>query len=445
MCLGEALGGGERVHRSPSTTLVDPKPENDRERRALEAIDDVGLVRCLEALLRIPSISGSPAENDAQEWFAERMRESGLTTDLWEIPLAETMAKDGFPGAEVPRTKALGLVGTFGRETGRTLVLNGHIDVVPAGDVTQWSRSAPWAGVTHDGAVYGRGACDMKGGLVCSLFALRALRDAGVEPRGRVLLQSVVGEEDGGLGTFATLARGYRGDAAIIAEPTDLAIIPACAGALTFRLHLSGRSTHASVRYEGVSAIEKFWQVWRALGDLERRRNAKPDALFERYPIPFPLSVGTLRAGDWPSSVPDTLVAEGRIGVAYGETVAETRADLERAIAAVSAADPWLREHPVRVEWFGGQFASGGIAAEHALVELVSGVHRDLVGGRAPIHGAPYGSDLRLLVGLGGIPTLHYGPGNVRQAHAPDEHVPLDQLAVVARALTLAVLRFTDG
>jgi acetylornithine deacetylase len=412
------------------------------EERALAAIDDEGLVRCLERLLRIPSVSGTPEENEAQRWFERAMKEAGLTTDLWEIPLQETIAHPDFPGAEVERSSALGLVGSWGAASGPTLVLNGHIDVVPPGDLAQWTNGDAFSGTTRDGSVYGRGACDMKGGLVCSLYAIAAVRAAGVRLRGRVLLESVVGEEDGGLGTFATLRRGYRGDAAIIPEPTDLAIIPACAGALTFRLALEGRATHASVRAEGVSAIEKFWIVWRALDELERRRNAKKDHLFARFPLPFPLCIGTLRAGDWPSSVPDRLLAEGRIGVALGETVGDARMELERAVADACAADPWLREHPVTVEWFGGQFASGQIAVDHPLVGLVSSAHETLRGQAPDLHGAPYGSDLRLLVGLGGIPTLHYGPGNVRFAHAPNEHVPVDHLRTVVRALTLAILRF---
>jgi acetylornithine deacetylase len=412
------------------------------EARALDAVDDAALVACLEQLLRVPSVSGSPEENEAQRWFERAMREGGLETDLWEIPLAETLAHPDFPGAEVDRASALGLVGSWGAGSGPTLVLNGHIDVVPPGDLAQWNERAPYAGVTRDGAVYGRGACDMKGGLVCNLFAIRAIRAAGIRLRGRVLLESVVGEEDGGLGTFATLQRGYRGDAAIIPEPTDLAIIPACAGALTFRLRLAGRSTHASVRQEGVSVLEKFWLVWRALDALESRRNAQKGALFERFPLPFPLCVGTLRAGDWPSSVPDQLVAEGRIGVALGETMADARRDLEETVAAVCAADPWLRDHPVAVDWFGGQFASGQIPVDHPLVDLVSGAHRTLTGADPDIHGAPYGSDLRLMVGLGGIPTLHYGPGNVKYAHSPNEHVPVAQLRSVVRTMVLAILRF---
>lgn len=418
-------------------------PHPDVEARALQHIDEPRLVRCLEAMLRIPSVSGSPAENDAQQWFAGEMREHGLETDLWEIPLAETMAHPDFPGAEVHRDAALGLVGSWGAEAGPTLVLNGHIDVVPAGDLDQWVDRAPYAGLTRDGAVYGRGACDMKGGLACALAAIAAIRAAGVQLRGRVLLESVVGEEDGGLGTFAALQRGYRGDAAIIPEPTNLAIIPACAGALTFRLRVAGRSTHASVRREGVSALEKFWVVWKALEDLERRRNADPDPLFSRCELPYPLNVGTVRAGDWASSVPDQLFAEGRIGVALGETIGHARGELERAVAEVCAADPWLREHPVEVDWYGGSFASGQIAADHPLVDLVAGAHASLHDGARPdLHAAPYGSDLRLMVGLGRVPTLHYGPGHVKHAHAPNEHVPVADLREVTRTLVLAILRF---
>lgn len=421
-----------REHRALSGT----------EARALAAVDEAGLIRCLEQLLRIPSVSGSAAENDAQRWFAGEMQAAGLETDLWDIPLAETLAHPDFPGSEVQRESALGLVGSWGASSGPTLVLNGHIDVVPPGDLAQWVDGDPYSGVTRDGAVYGRGACDMKGGLACNLAAIAAIRAAGIQLKGRVLLESVVGEEDGGLGTFATLLRGYRGDAAIIPEPTDLAIVPACAGALTFRLRVTGRSTHASVRQDGVSTLEKFWIVWKALDELERRRNEKKDVLFKRFPLPFPLSVGTVKAGDWASSVPDQLVAEGRIGVALGETVGDARMDLERAVAEACATDPWLREHPVGIDWYGGQFASGHIAADHPLVQLVSGVHGCLEGNEPEVHGAPYGSDLRLMVGLGNIPTLHYGPGNVRHAHAPNEHVPVAQLRAVVNTLVLSILRF---
>jgi acetylornithine deacetylase len=155
--------------------------------------------------------------------------------------------------------------------------------------------------------------------------------------------------------------------------------------------------------------------------------------------LPYPLAVGTLRAGDWPSSVADVLVAEGRIGVALGEPVEAARADLERAVAAVCASDPWLAEHPVQVEWTGGQFASGLLPDGHPLEAMLSAAHRQVTGRTPAVLGAPYGSDLRLLAGLAGIPTLHYGPGSIRDAHKPDEFVPVDELVTVTRTLVMLV------
>ncbi len=405
---------------------------------ALAAVDEGALVSLLQDLIRVPSITGSAAESEAQHRLAARLAASGMDTDLWSIDLPATTSHPDFPGLEAPRDEAWGLVGSWGAdpsEDGPTLVLNGHIDVVPTGDLALWGRS-PWEPTVSAGRVFGRGACDMKGGLAAQIIAVEALRSAGVRLRGRVTVQSVVGEEDSGLGTFATLQRGHGGDMAIVCEPTGLAIVPACAGALTFRLLVPGRSAHASVRLDGVDAIEKYVLVHQALRRLEASRNQDAHPLMAGYRLPYALSVGTVRAGDWASSVPDLLVAEGRLGVALGEPVEHARAQLEEAVAQVCADDPWLRAHPVVVEWCGGQFAPGEVATDSPLVGMVSAAHEELHGTVPAVHGVPYGSDLRLLVGSG-IPTLHYGPGDIRQAHAPDEWVPASQLVQVARTLVL--------
>ena len=160
------------------------------------------MLACLRQLIAIPSVTGTPAESVAQHWFADRLRESGFETDLWQLDLASLLAEPDFPGLEAPREEGWGLVGSWGNSAGPTLILNGHIDVVPAGDLSQWQDGAPYNARTADGRVYGRGACDMKAGLVASLYAVKALQAAGIRLKGRVLLQSVVGEEDGGLGYF---------------------------------------------------------------------------------------------------------------------------------------------------------------------------------------------------------------------------------------------------
>jgi acetylornithine deacetylase len=268
----------------------------------------------------------------------------------------------------------------------------------------------------------------MKGGVVAALAALLALRRSRVPLRGDVLFAAVVGEEDGGLGTYATLARGWRADACVITEPTGLDLLVANGGALTFRLRVPGRATHASVRTSGVSAVEKFHSVFAALRALEASRNTVVDPVMARWDLAYPLEIGTVHAGDWSSTVPDLLVAEGRFGVMLDEPVADARAALEDAVAAVCAADPWLASHPVTVQWWGGQFASGR-CHDSTFVDRVAAA-----AGNPAVAGAPYGSDLRLLAAAG-IPTLQYGPGEPRYAHAPDERVPLEQVHECAGTL----------
>ncbi len=410
--------------------------------RVLEAVDadEPQMIAALADLVRIPSVGGSHAEHEAQAAFAADLASDGLDVDHWALPLDELAADPDFPGVEVERAEAWGLVGRLpGSGDGSTLMLNGHIDVVPAGDRDAWTGD-PFAGTIAGGSLRGRGACDMKAGLVAARWAVRALRASGVPLRGDVLVASVEGEEDGGLGTFGLLRRGWTADACVVPEPTSLDLVPACAGALTFRIIVRGHATHASRRTDGVSAIEKLWPVWQALVELERIRNAEVDPLLERWPIAYPLSIGTVHAGDWPSSVPDLLVAEGRLGVALDEDPADARAALEAAVATACSADGWLRAHPAEVEWWGGQFSSGRLPAESDLLARVRAAHRAVSDRRIEAWGAPYGSDLRLLNGIGGIPTLHYGPGDSALAHAPDESVPLMEVVTTARVLALLAL-----
>jgi acetylornithine deacetylase len=152
------------------------------------------------------------------------------------------------------------------------------------------------------------------------------------------------------------------------------------------------------------------------------------------------LELGTIAAGDWASSVPDRLTSQGRMGVAIGEDVAAARRALEDAVTEACAADPWLRENPVEVEWWGGQFAPGLTDADAAIIGTVARAHAAVSGRPQATWGTPYGSDLRLMTNMGGVPTVHYGPGDASLAHAPRESVPIGDLLTAARALTLIAL-----
>jgi acetylornithine deacetylase len=419
-----------------------PNPNlEDVERRVVDAVDADGLVEAARALVRIPSWDGR--ETPAQEAVADLMADAGLEVDRWVIDLDALSGHPGF-STELHREDPLGVVGTLpGRGNGRALVLNGHVDVVPPGAPELWTHG-PFEGVVEDGRLYGRGALDMKGALVAGLFALRALRASSVRLAGPVHLQSVVGEEDGGLGTLATLVRGYTGDGAVVMEPTELAVAPAQAGALNFRIRVPGLAAHGAVREEGVSAVDGFFPVHRALRALEEERNRAlgGDPLFQRYRLPFPICVGTLRAGDWASSVPDHLTLEGRFGVAPGEDPDEARASLVAAVERAAADDPFLRDHPPTLTWWGGRYEAARTSPDAPVVEAVRSAATTVVGEEPRLEGMPYGADMGLLVRYGGIPTVLYGPGDVRRAHRPDEWVGVDELVVAARTLALTALRF---
>lgn len=408
------------------------------ELRALDAIDRDEILTLLRTLMAVPSISGSDAECDIQDMLARELRKRGLDVDHWRLDLDTLTAEPDFPGWEVPRTESWGLAARTSDEAVPALVLQGHVDVVPPGDPRLWAGD-PFTPVFDGERLIGRGACDMKAGVVANLAAIAAILKSRIVLPRPLGIHCVVGEEDGGLGAYATLARGHRAEACIITEPTDDTLITANAGALTFELVIEGLSTHGSTAYAGHSAIDAYWHVHHALQELEGRRNATVDILMQEYPLAYPISVGMLRAGDWASTVPDRLVAQGRIGVALDEDPADARTDLEQAITAIN--DPWLRDHPVQVRWSGGQFAPGRVLSGSGLAAAVGTAHADTHGTPRPRErGAPYGSDLRLY-SAAGIPTIHYGPGDVRLAHAPNEAVRLQQVVRCTQTLAVTALR----
>ncbi|MBA2638729.1 MAG: ArgE/DapE family deacylase [Nocardioidaceae bacterium] len=411
------------------------------EAHALQAIDGTHAVSLLTELLAVPSISGSAAESEIQHLVAKKLHRLDLDVDLWPFELDSLGREPDFPGVESTRDEAWGLVGTWPGETANpALILQGHVDVVPPGDLDKWS-GAPFEPVTTAHRVHARGACDMKAGVAANLAALAAIKKAGIVLRDPLALHFVIGEEDGGLGAFGTLQRGHTGRACIITEPTSGTLTTANAGALTFTIEVPGLATHASTSYAGRSAIDSYVAIHCGLHELQERRNRTVEHLLGEYPVAYPISIGRLRAGDWASSVPDVLVAEGRMGIGIAEDPVAARTELERQVRDLAVQDRFLRDHPPRVSWSGGQFAGGSLPPDHPLRGVVSEAHADATGTSWPRErGAPYGSDLRLYQAHD-IPTLHYGPGDVRLAHGPDESVRIRELLTVTQVLVLSIIR----
>ena len=406
----------------------------------LGAIDESWLLETLSGLIAIPSWEGR--ERPAQEYMAAVMDGLGMDVDIWEIDEARLGRHPDYT-TEIVRKDPLGVVGRarWG-DGGRTLVLNGHVDVVPPGERLRWG-TPPFEMVRKGERVHGRGVVDMKGPLVAGLAGVRAVLACKASLRGTLLFQSVIGEEDGGLGTLASVLRGHVGDGAIVLEPTGLSVATAQAGALNFRLTVPGRAAHGALRYEGVSALEKFMLVYQDLVDFERERNrGVDDPRLSHLPVPYPICVGTVRGGDWASTVPESVRAEGRFGIGVREDVTAARRALEERVAACCAHDDFLRVNPARVEWWGGQFAPCETPRDAGIVQVAQGVGRDLGVGGDDVVGVPYGSDLRHLVNAGGTPGILLGPGDVSEAHRENESIGVGELVDGARAVALCVMRF---
>jgi acetylornithine deacetylase len=409
--------------------------------KAAEAVDADALVDELAEIVRIPSITGS--EEAVAADLARRLAASGMRVETMSPDPAAVRADPDWPGEETNRPSLPIVMGRLGPSGGRRIVLSGHVDVVPPGDPGTWTDGA-WSGAIRDGALYGRGACDMKGGVAAILAAVRAIVASGAAERlsGELIVALVPGEEDGGQGTLAAIRAGATGDLAIITEPSNLDIVVAHAGAITFRLKVPGRAAHASQRREGISALDNLYTILRGLEADERDRNsAETDPLMTVLGLPYPTIVGIVSGGEWASTVLDRVVADGRYGVRLGQTPADAAADLRRAIDAANAADPFLRDHPATVEIVGGQFGSGRVPSDHPLpVGLASTVAA--VTGREPaLLGEPYGADMRLFINQGDTPCVIFGPGDVKVAHSADEHVPLDEVEACARVLAAWVVR----
>ncbi len=413
---------------------------SDRERALIAAVTPARVEAELRALIRTPSVTGD--EEAAAALAAGLLSEAGCPVEIRRDPDAAAIRADpDFPGMEVPRETLPVVLGTTGRPGGRRVVLAGHLDVVPVGDAKSWTVD-PWGAEVRDGRLYGRGACDMKGGVASIIGAVRALRDVDVPLEGEVVVALVPSEEDGGSGMLAAIRAGATGDLAVIAEPTRLELIVAHAGAITFRLDVPGRAAHASMRREGVSALDALYVLLGALAADEAARNAsETDPLMTALGLPYPTIVGKVAGGDWASTVLDRIVADGRYGVRLGQTWQDAAAELRACIQRACESDPWLREHPATVEVTGGRFGSARTDPSGPLAAGLARAADDVLGREPARLGAPYGADMRLLATEGRTPTVMFGPGDVAVAHSADEHVSLDEVVDCARVLAVWAAR----
>jgi acetylornithine deacetylase len=399
-------------------------------------------IHFLQKTVQEASTTGN--ETGVQQLIAKKLEEMGLEVDMWYPDGKELANHPYFCASRTDFSSSPNVVGIWrGRGNGRSLVLNGHIDVVPEGDLKQWD-DLPYSGKIIDGKLFGRGSTDMKGGNLSLLLAIQALKETGTVLDGDLFFHSVIEEESGGAGTLAAVLRGYTADAAIIPEPTNMKIFPAQQGSMWFKLTVNGKAAHGGTRYEGVSAIDKTAIVLEAIKELETKRNKNiTDPLYRDIPIPVPINVGKISGGNWPSSVPDTVQVEGRIGVAPNETLEEVKKELEDYLSSIQ--DSWLLEHPVAVEWFGAQWLPGSIETDHPLMSTLIKNFEHVKKQKPVIEASPWGTDGGLLSLAGNTPSIVFGPGVTAVAHYPNEYIEISKIIETAEIIALTIYDWCGG
>lgn len=419
-----------------------------RERATLAAIEERrdDLLALAAELIACDTTAGAGGDEERlQGLLADRLAAAGAVVDLWVpddgVVVGSRQVPEGFSFAGRPQLAAR----FAGGGAGRSLLFNGHVDVVPAGDPAAWA-TLPFQAAVHDGALHGRGACDMKGGVAAMVLAAEVLAERGGLD-GELVVCTVTDEEETGAGGIAAVARGVRAGAGMIPEPTSFDAWVACRGDVICEIEVHGRLGHAGIEHppgDAVNAIEKARVVIDALRRLHDEHREHPDHrhlhLSPGHVIPT-----RIRGGDWAVNVPDVCTLTYHVSYLPGHADADgwgthVESEVEAAIENAASSDPWLAEHPPRVRWLLDVPAAEIDAGEPIVgLALDAGADAGRPGRRA---GLDSWHDGATFTRFGATPTIAIGPRSIDRAHTVDEHVPIDDLVDCAKLYALAALRF---
>jgi acetylornithine deacetylase len=392
----------------------------------------------LSHLVHIKSLVGQ--EGEGQKFYAEACRKLGMKIEMFTPEKDRIKTHPAYTPIDLEYAGRPNVIAEMGGAGGgRSLILNGHIDVVSPEPLSLWTVD-PWGGQVKENRLYGRGAVDMKAGLAANLYALKALLDYGVKPKGKVVLESTIEEESGGSGgTLACFIHGVTADGLVISEPSAEKTWVTHPGIKYFRVTVFGRTAHAALSHTGVNAIVKMVPIIKALEalDLDRAKRLSYPLVEKQTGRPCNLSLGRMQAGDWISTVAGWATLECRVGFVPGETREQIVAEVENTIRSSVKDDSWFAERPLKVEWFGWDTDPWVEPLDSPLLKSFQETGKKVYGSAPELTGASGGLDARFGPYFK-TPALSFGPAGANH-HGIDEYVELPSLLRVTKTLALFI------
>ena len=402
------------------------------------------MIRFLQDIIRIPSVTGN--EGPIQSFLEKFVTDIGLEVDRFIPDLDVLRQHRGFVETTQSYTGRPNVVGVLkGTGGGRSLLFNGHVDVIPEGAPENWKHGC-WSGDIENSKLYGRGAADMKSGVAAMTMALHAIRACNIALKGDVIVEYVMDEELTGNGTLACVLKGYKADAGICCETSSMYVQPGSIGRIWFEIRVKGKAAGIQRRYEGVNAIDLGYCVMKAVSAFEELRiKTISHPLYPEMRDAIPCMVGQFESGSYASAFPDACVMKGSMATVPGENSDAVKNDFVRfVIETVQAEDPWFIEHPPEI-LFTGYFAEPSeIPAESPIVRLLCESYQDILGVAPVISGRQGAADIRHLNQYGDTPTVIFGPGMTEQMHANNEWVNVDDYIHSIKILAETIINWCD-
>jgi len=398
------------------------------------------IVNFLRELIKYPSVTGD--EKDIQNFISGWLKgHLGIRVDAWEPDLNELKRHPGYVPVERDYKNRPNVVGLYkGKGSGRSLLLNGHVDVIPAGPTDAW-QTDPWGGNIRDGKIFGRGASDMKAGLAAYTMAMNAIIKSGLNLKGDVILEYTVDEELSGNGTLAAITRGYTADAGISGETSTMSVQPACIGRIWYEIQVKGKAAGIQRQWEGVNAIDKGYLVVKAVSDFqeERMRRIK-HVLYPNIRETIPCLVGVFQAGSYPSAFPDSCLLKGSMATVPGEDSDSVKKEFADNLRSYTCSDTWLKDHPPLVKYTGYFAEPSEIPVDHEIVKCLRSAYQTALGTQPNISGRTGAADIRFLNKYANTPTVIFGPGPTDQMHATNEYARINDLIAATKVYALTIL-----